>query len=55
MIELLCHKCNATVSRDKVYVVGCLCDPDSPTWIALQPNGKLITMSHADYTIKEIV
>jgi hypothetical protein len=55
MIELLCHKCNALVSRDKTYVVGCLCDPDAPTWIALQPDGKLIAMSHADYTIKEIV
>ena len=53
MIQLLCHKCNALVSRHTVYVRGCLCDPDSPCWIAIQPDGKLITMSHAEYTIKE--
>jgi hypothetical protein len=53
MIELHCHKCDAIVTRDRVYVSGCLCDPDAPTWIAIQPDGKLITMSHADYTIKE--
>lgn len=53
MIQLLCHKCNVLVSRDPLYVNGCGCDPDAPTWIAIQPNGKLITMSHAKYTIKE--
>jgi len=53
MIQLLCHKCNALVSRDKIYVSGCGCDPDAPTWCAIQPDGKLITMSHAEYTIKE--
>ena len=53
MIELLCHKCNVLVSRDRIYVNGCGCDPDAPTWVAIQPDGKLITMSHAEYTIKE--
>ena len=51
--ELVCHKCDALVISDKIYVKGCLCDPDAPTWVALQPDGKLIAMSHANYTIKE--
>ena len=33
--------------------MGCLCDPDAPTWIALDVTGRMLKMSHADYTIIE--
>lgn len=53
MIELECRKCGATVKQDPKRIIGCLCDPDAPTWIAIQPDGRLITMSHADYARKD--
>jgi hypothetical protein len=41
------------VTRNNLILVGCLCDPDSPTWIAIQPDGRMLKMSHADYTVFE--
>lgn len=50
---LFCHKCDTEVKQDRVYVSGCQCDPDAPTWCAITPDGRLMAMSHAKYTIKE--
>jgi hypothetical protein len=48
-----CNKCGAMVNLDTKALEGCLCDPDAPTWIAIQPDGRMLKMSHADYTIFE--
>ena len=41
------------VRHDTQILQGCLCDPDAPTWIAIQADGRMLKMSHADYTIFE--
>lgn len=46
-----CNKCEAIVIRLPDRTAGCKCDPDAPTWVAIQTNGRLITMSQADYEI----
>jgi len=51
--RLQCNKCGEMVTRNDLLLVGCLCDPDAPTWVAIQPDGRLIKMSHANITIFE--
>ena len=51
--RIRCHKCERLVLRDLELINGCGCDPDAPTWIAIRPDGRLLTMSHANYEIIE--
>jgi len=51
--QVRCNKCGLTVCYNKARLTGCLCDPDAPTWIALDVTGRMLKMSHADYTIME--
>lgn len=46
MIQVLCKNCNHLVVEIEQKSIGCLCDPDSPTWIAVS-NGRLIHGSQA--------
>jgi hypothetical protein len=48
-----CNKCDHTVIPTAGLLSGCLCDPDSPTWIAITNSGRLLHMSHADFKILE--
>ena len=50
MPTAFCNKCNTLVTHQPNKTIGCRCDPDAPTWIAYKPDGKLMFMSHADYT-----
>lgn len=48
-MKLKCEHCYAVVEHDEKHTIGCQCDPDAPTWIAILPNGRLISGSYASY------
>jgi len=48
--KVRCNNCQRTILRDLETLNGCGCDPDAPTWIALYPDGRMLAMSHADWT-----
>jgi len=53
-MQIKCCSCGHIFSPEPKRVVGCLCDSDAPTWIGLTSEGKLITMSYANYeTVEE--
>lgn len=47
---VICNSCDRTIRRDLDMLLGCGCDPDAPTWIALQPDGRLLHMSQGTWT-----
>lgn len=51
MEAIVCHKCRVTVRRDPDgrTTVGCGCDPDAPTWVAIMGNGRVLKMSHGSF------
>ena len=54
MIQVECHRCKALITQVAPVVVGCLCDPDAPTWVHITPDGRVIGLSHAKYTTRNI-
>ncbi len=51
--SIVCNKCDCTVNSPFVGVAGCGCDPDSPSWLGLMADGRLLKMSSADYKVLE--
>ncbi len=49
MRTVQCQKCSFLIKSDGLTLVGCLCDPDSPTWLAIKPDGRLMAGSHAEW------
>jgi hypothetical protein len=47
MTTIVCQTCHTTVVHDKRNVAGCNCDPDAPTWVCIEPNGKTFGLSAA--------
>jgi len=39
-LKIRCLTCNTIVVHDKRNVAGCNCDPDAPTWVYIQPDGR---------------
>ena len=52
-MKIKCLNCQHSFEPDPKRTVGCLCDSDAPTWIGVASDGKLITMSYANYQINE--
>ena len=48
---IVCQLCNGEVRLDAKKISGCLCDPDSSTWIGIEPNGRVLAFSQAKYEI----
>ena len=48
---IVCQLCEGQVRLDRRRITGCLCDPDAPTWVAIQPDGNLLAFSQANYEI----
>jgi hypothetical protein len=46
---LVCLRCNFLVTHDPKKLSGCTCDPDAPTWVAIEPDGRVLKMSGAEY------
>lgn len=49
-VAVRCSKCSAIVVHDKRNVAGCNCDPDSPTWVYIQPDGRVRGFSQAEWS-----
>ena len=49
--RLVCQHCDGMVVHDETKVVGCLCDPDSPSWVGVMRDGRVLAMSNSDYEI----
>ncbi len=52
-MKIRCLNCKHTFEPDPRRTVGCLCDSDAPTWVGVTSDGKLITMSYANYEMIE--
>ena len=48
-MRLCCQHCMEIVVHDEKRTVGCQCDPDAPTWIAITPDCRIISGSYASY------
>jgi hypothetical protein len=53
MKPIVCMKCKNLVRHNSRQLVGCHCDPDAPTWIAIEPDGRILKMSGAEYMTLE--
>ncbi len=51
---VVCQLCDGRVRVNRRRIQGCLCDPDSPTWVGIEPNGRLLTFSQSKYEIVSI-
>ena len=49
MGAVVCSRCDWVVTHDPKRIVGCNCDPDSPTWVYIQPDGRVRGFSQAEW------
>ncbi len=52
-MRIRCLNCQHSFTPDPKRTTGCLCDSDAPTWIGVTSEGKMITMSYANYEIEK--
>ena len=52
-MRIKCNSCGHIFSPEPRRTMGCLCDSDNPRWIGVTSEGKLITMSLANYNKEE--
>lgn len=45
-MKIRCLNCNHVVEEDPRRTIGCLCDPDAPTWCAIS-DGRVMAGSHS--------
>lgn len=50
---VVCRNCNLLVEYNPRKLSGCACDPDAPTWVAIEPDGRILKMSSASFTVLE--
>ena len=48
---IVCQICDGEVRLDNKRIAGCLCDPDAPTWVGIEPDGRVLTFSQSHYEI----
>lgn len=46
-----CKKCEAVMVHDRRNIVGCLCDPDAPTWVYIGTDGRVRGFSQSEWEI----
>jgi hypothetical protein len=44
-----CVKCETVVEHDPRQIQGCGCDPDSPTWVYIETDGRVRGFSQAEW------
>ena len=40
-----CMTCDHIINGDEKIVVGCLCDSDAPTWVGVDHDRRIISLS----------
>ena len=48
---IVCQLCGGEVRLDRKRITGCLCDPDAPSWVGIEPNGRVLAFSQSHYEI----
>ncbi len=48
---IVCQLCEGEVRLDRDRIAGCRCDPDAPSWIGIEPNGRVLAFSQSKYEI----
>lgn len=51
MVEVVCLKCGEHVVHNPRQLMGCNCDPDSPTWVYIETNGTIKGFSQAKWEV----
>ena len=49
--HIVCQLCDGEIRLDTDRIAGCRCDPDAPTWIGIEPNGRVLAFSQSNYEI----
>jgi hypothetical protein len=49
-----CKKCSTLIVHDKRNIVGCGCDPDAPTWVYIEPSGRVRGFSQAEWEMVDL-
>jgi len=49
MIVAQCLTCQAFVEHDVRHLNGCNCDPDAPTWVWCERDGRIRGLSNAKW------
>jgi hypothetical protein len=49
--HIVCQLCDGEVRLDADRIAGCRCDPDAPSWIGIEPNGRVLAFSQSKYEI----
>ena len=49
--HIVCQICDGEIRLDADRIAGCRCDPDSPTWVGIEPNGRVLAFSESRYEI----
>jgi hypothetical protein len=49
MSKVRCKKCDTIIVHDTRNLVGCGCDPDAPTWVYIQPDGRVRGFSQSEW------
>jgi len=48
-MKIQCRKCEGILIHDPRRLIGCLCDPDSPTWCWIEPSGEAKGLGQAEW------
>lgn len=49
MTTVRCKKCDTKIMQNKRGIAGCNCDPDAPTWVYIQPDGRVRGFSQSEW------
>jgi len=50
-MKIFCRNCKTFVIGDPTRTVGCSCDSDSPTWVAIIHDERVLKMSYASISL----
>lgn len=49
MTRVKCLKCDVVVEHNSRQITGCGCDPDAPTWVYIEMDGRIKGFSQAKW------
>lgn len=51
MTRVKCLKCDVVVEHNSRQIMGCGCDPDAPTWVYIETDGRVRGFSQAKWEV----
>lgn len=52
-MKVKCLKCEAIVEHNRRQITGCVCDPDAPTWVYIELDGRVRGFSQSKWEVIE--